>query len=171
MTGVALESRPPLHLGHRRRVEAHTHMEEEVAAVYRAQPDALDAPGVEGVEEVAGGLDGVVGQADGAGEHIGGPPGKRRQGTGGAGESVGGLIEGAIATEYDHHIGARRRRPLGEAGGMAAPTGLGEGDGVIGGEGLLDDDPAPGGDRGRRRVDQQEHAHHNPEPTRPACGR
>ena len=99
-------------------------------------------PGGEAVEEGAGRLDRVVGQPDRAGEDVGRAAGQGGERGVGAGQAVGRLVEGAVAAEHDDDVDAVAGRALGQAGGVVAAVGLGDGDVVVGRQRLLDDDPA-----------------------------
>ena len=127
VTEVALEGGAPLDLGDHGGVEADADVEQEVPPVDVADADRADAarPGPERGQQLAGGLDGVVGHADGAGEDVGRPARQDTEGAVGAGQPVGGLVEGAVAAEHDDGVGPVGRRALGQPGGVAPPAGLG----------------------------------------------
>ena len=117
---------------HHRGVEADAAMEQEVPPIDGAEPYPGDGVPVEGVEEHARGLDRVVGQADDAGEHVGAAPRQRRQGSAGAGQAVGGLVECAVPAQHDHQVDAVGGGRPGQPGGVAAPDGLGQGHLMVG---------------------------------------
>jgi hypothetical protein len=156
--GPPLELGPALDLLDDGGVEAEPDVEQEEAAVHAAEPDVLDVPGGQPVEQRAGRLDGVVGQADRAGEHVRRAPGQGRQGRARAGQAVGGLVQRAVPAEHDDDLDALVGGPPGEAGGVVAAVRRGDRDVVIGRERLLDHDLAARRDRRRGRVDQQEDA-------------
>ena len=87
------------------------------------------------------------------------PPGSGARAHDRAGQAVGGLVERAVAAEHDHDLGAGRRRALRQAGGVAAAARLRQRHLVVGGQRLLDHDPAACRHRRRRRVDEQQHLH------------
>ena len=114
---------------------------------------------VEGGQQLAGGLQRVAGDPDGAGEDVGGAAGQRGEGGGRPGQAVGRLVERAVAAHGHDHVDAVVGRAVGEALGVPPPARLGHGQIVIGGEGLGDDDPGPGGHRRRGGVDDQQDSH------------
>ena len=87
------------------------------------------------------------------------PPGSGRQGGGRPGQTVGRLVEGAVPAHGHHHVEAVVGRAVGEPFGVAPPARLRHGQVVVGGEGLGDDHPGPGGHRRRGGVDDQQDAH------------
>ena len=161
--GVALEPRAPLDLLDHRGVEPDAGVEQEVAAVDRAQPDPADRPPRQRVEQHAGGLDRVVGQSDRAGEHVGRPARQGREGAAGPGQPVGRLVERAVSAEHHDHVDARRGRALGEPGGVAPPAGLGQGHVVVGRQRLADDHTAAGRHRRGVGVHQEDDLHSGPQ--------
>jgi len=113
-------------------VESDTGVKEEVAVVDVAEADAFGGSGVDCVEEGAGGFNGVVGQADGAGKYVGGSSGECGECGFASGEAVGCFVEGAVATEDYHHVKAIVGGALCQPGGVPTPAGGGYFESVIG---------------------------------------
>ena len=159
MAHPPLDGGPLLHLPHDRGVEADARVEAEVAAVDHAESDPADVPLLERGNEEPGRGDGVVGKADAAGEHVGGPA--RQHGECGAtvGDARCDLVQRAVPAEGDDHIDAAAGRVLGEAGGVTPPAGLHDLHVVALRQHLVDHDGVAGRDRGREGVDDEEQPH------------
>ncbi len=91
-------------------------VEQEVAGVGPAQSDPLHRSRGQRAQELAGGLDRVVGHANGAGEDVGRPSGQHAERGLRAGQAVGGLIEGAVASQDYGCVQPVGGRPLGQPG-------------------------------------------------------
>src|SRR5258706_153352 len=85
--------------GDGRRVGPEPAVEEKAPRVGGAEPDPTEAAASERLPELLCRLHRVVRDADAAGEHVGGPAGERREGRGGTGQPVGGLVECAVTGE------------------------------------------------------------------------
>ena len=157
--GVPLERRPALDRLHDRGVEADPAVEQEVAVADAAQPDALERASLERVEQGAGRLDRVVGDAERAGVDVGGAAGEGRDRGVGADQAVGRLVERAVAGEHHHDVDALGRGAAREACRVAAAGRLGHLEVVIRAQRLLDDHAAPGRHRRRGRVDDEQDPH------------
>ncbi len=147
MVGIPLEIAAPLDLFDDRRIEADAGVEEEVAPIHRAEPDPPNAVRGDGAKDEGGGLDGVVGEPDGAGEHVRRSAGETGEGRVGARQPVGDLVQRAVATEHRNDFDAASGGRLRQTGGVAPATGLGHADVVFGRQGLFDDHASPRGDR------------------------
>ena len=126
-----LQLRPLLDRRDHRGVEADTGVEAEEPAVDPAQPDRSEVAGVDAAGEQLDRGDGVVGQADRAGEHVRRAARQRAEGGVGAGDAGGDLVERAVAAEPDDDVDAAPGGVVGEAGGVAAAVGLDELDLVV----------------------------------------
>ena len=153
----ALQRRPPLDSGDDGGVEADAGVEAEEASVDPTEPDRLHLAGIDpGSEQVDGG-DGIVGQADRAGEHVRRTAGQDPEGGVGAGDASRHLIERAVATEGDDDVDVAPGGVGGEAGRVAAPVGLDQLDRMVAGEAALHDDGiARRHGRGERVDDEQD---------------
>ena len=124
-------------------------MEQEVPAVDRAEGDPARRAAGQGAEQLAGGLDRILGRPDGAGEHVRRAARQRGQRGRAPGQAVGGLVQRAVTAEDDDRVEVLGGGVLGQPGGMAAPARFRHLDVVVGGQRLADDDAGAGGD-GRR---------------------
>ena len=120
-------------------------------------PIGCDLAGIDpGSEQVDGG-DGIVGQADRAGEHVRRTAGQHPEGSVGAGDASRHLIERAVATEGDDDVDVAPGGVGGKAGRVAAPVGLDQLDRMVAGEAPLHDDGiARRHGRGERVDDEQD---------------
>jgi hypothetical protein len=139
-------------------VEAHAGGEGEVALAGYPEVHALGLEAVGHAEEVLGGVDHVVGDAECPAEDVGGAAGQGREGGVGAGQAVGGLVDGAVAAEGDDHVVALFGRLPRELGCVGLGLGVDRVDLVAPLEGVDDQVLEPVGDRARVRVHDHEHA-------------
>jgi hypothetical protein len=149
MARVPLQRGAALHLRDHGGVEPHADVEEEVPAVHRAEADAAARVAIERSEQLARGLDGVVGHADGAREHVGRPARHHTQRGARPRQAVGRLVQRAVTSEDHHGVDVTGGGVLGQPERVPAPARLGDGDVVVGRERLADHDARPG--RHRRR--------------------
>ena len=153
---VPLERRATLHLLHHCSVEAHSAVKEEVAPADFAEPDVTDQSLVECFDDGVRGFERVVWSADCAGEDVGGASGERCQGAICAYESVGGLVECAVAAEDNDDLSSRCGSAAGQPGRMAASTGHRHLDIVPAGQRCLDHHAGACCHRRRRPVDEEQ---------------
>jgi hypothetical protein len=124
MAEPALQRGPPLDLAHHGGVVTDPGVEAEVAAVHLAQPDRFGLAGGDPGGELLHRGHGIVGHAEGAGEHVRAATGQYPECGVRAGHARGHLVEGAVATEPDHHVEPPPGGVLGEARGVATTVGL-----------------------------------------------
>ena len=133
MSGEPLEQASPVfHLFDHCGVEPDPCVEQEVAVVYRTQTHPTDSRRIDGVQQRAGCLHRIVGQAECPGEHVGGTAGQRGQRGLGPDQPVGRFVEGAITAQHGDHVDAVVGRTLGQAGGVASTGGGGHLQAVVG---------------------------------------
>ena len=160
MPGEPLEqATAALHLLDHGGVEADAGVEQEVPVVDGSKADPTDGSGLDGVQQGTRGFDGVIRQADGAGEDVGRPAGQCRQGRIGPRQAVGGLVQRAVAAQDHDHVHAVVGGALGQPGGVAPAGGSRHLQAMVGREGLLDDDAGACGHRRGRRVHDQKQLH------------
>jgi hypothetical protein len=143
---------------HHARVEPDSRGEGEMALARYAEVDAAGLEAVGHAEEVLGGVDDVVGDAERAAEDVGGAAGEGGEGGVGSGEAVGGLVDGSVAAEGDDHVVALVGGLAAELGGVGLGLGVDGVDLVAALEGVDDEVLEAVGDRARVRVDDHEHA-------------
>jgi hypothetical protein len=114
-------------------------VEAEVAAVHLPEPDGTQIGGIDAVGEVLGGLDRIVGQTEGACEHIGRPAWQHSERSVGAGDAGGHFVEGAVAPESDHDVEPATGGVVREPGGVSPTVGLDDVDVVAPAEAAMHD--------------------------------
>ncbi|MEI2652834.1 MAG: hypothetical protein V9G12_11925 [Microthrixaceae bacterium] len=157
-----LEMRPLLDLADQPGIPTDARVEEEVSAVHRADADAVDRLLAQRDERRAQRVDGVVAQPERPGEHVRGAAREGSERDVGSDEAVGGLVEGAVAAEHGDDVDTVVDTFLRELGGVTPVAGLDHPHVVGGGEQPVDRHLASGGDRGRRRVHDEEDLHDVP---------
>jgi hypothetical protein len=140
-----------------RGVEPRAGREREPAIVHAREVDGPRLPRIGEAQQVLGGVDDVGRDAEHAAVHVRRPAGEDREDGRGAGEPVGGLVDGAVAAERGHYVVALvggRRTQLGRVSLAPRVDGLDL-------EAPLErvDDQLLEPDRHRRRVRVDDHEH------------
>ncbi len=126
MPEPALQRRPPLYGGDDRGIESDPGVEAEEPPVHLTQADRPQVAGVDAAGEEIDGGDGIIGQPDGAGEHVGRTAGQHSEGRVGPGDTGRHLVERSVAAETDDDVDVASGGVEGETGGVAAAVRLDE---------------------------------------------
>lgn len=94
-------------------------MAQEVAAVHAAQADGSNRPDSQGAEHPLDGLGQVPRGPDDAGEHVRHPAGQNSQGGARADQSVGHLVDCAVAPQHHDRLDAGGGGLAGQGGGVS----------------------------------------------------
>ena len=131
--------------------------EDEAAAVGDPEVDLARLEAVGEPEQVLGRVDDVVGDPERAGDDVGRAAGQDRDRDVGAGEAVGDLVQGPVAAEGDDEVVAAVARLAADLGRVVLRLGRDRLDLVAALERVDDEVLEPVRDRGRVRVDDDQH--------------
>jgi hypothetical protein len=143
---VAFDS--PDHRG----VESEPAVEQEAPPARVANTDALHHAPAQGERDGLRRSHDVGGRSERLRVYVRRTAGQRTERAGGANQSVGGFVEGAVAAENQDRVEAIVGRRASEFRGVTAPRGLGDLHVVVRGERLLHEHAFAGRDRRRGRV-------------------